>query len=673
VIAGLLVAVAVARVVVRPVFPGVDLEIDGEQIVVDLDRGREVAAKLEIVVAATDDLHRRILEARGEDDRIARGQARGDSGPQTQFAAQSRDRFVLGGLYADRNFSSPEMDQSTGVDPRDRRVSVDQRRVDGEAQTLALYFDPDARSFSATRGRELLRFDSQRDAFFEIRDDLGHEQGEIVVTIEAAARQVRELAAGQLVGRERMQRVVREDKAVSEGAFDAPVLLHEESHAARCVDDSADQAKGFGFDLDRLPVQEHALGSRELVEQIRDVGSPSGVGGAACEYALDRDVRGGRDEIGAAAVAGGDRGQAALQGRALALELDGAGHAQVPRTILEFVDDASLAFALGRKFLAGLLGTAKRDHTGGDVLTRIFGRIAAALPILVFGMQCHLWCAEPFLRRDAKGDRFVETFLDAHGVPACERDTSRPDRARTGLLHGLEDQLHIIQRSEPFHAIEVGGPGSLTDLVSQRAREFGYLQNRVQALSVEQIRMLGRPFAELDFERCLFVRVRVIGDESGQMGERLTDVASRPGAQGRHDGTTVEGERAHLLCARLRRSGLLDTDLDRCETGLSLMCFSRVRDGCEFESPPGEERVDLLGIVALEQFANAEISRDFHGVCSRLRCLEARRPSGRPVGAAGRRRVLRSLALRQDRAGRQRPTHAERRGPGPGGVSRGCG
>ena len=265
------------EVVVR-VRVGPQVEVDGQPVVVNRDRRSEVAPELEVPMTPADHLHGGRLETTGELDRLAGGQPRDDSGTQTELRAQAGDHLVLGGLHPDRDLAAAEVHELSRVDARDGRVAVDQGRQDREPIPVPVDLDPDPGAFAAASRRELRALDHERNPLLEIRDDFGHEDGEVVVREETAARQVRELAARELVGRERMERVAGLNDAVPEGLHDPRVLLHEEPDAGRGIDDLRDEPDRLRIDLDRPAVEGHPIGAGELLDQVGHVRPRGGVG-----------------------------------------------------------------------------------------------------------------------------------------------------------------------------------------------------------------------------------------------------------------------------------------------------------------------------------------------------------------------------------------------------------
>ena len=106
------------------------------------------------MVARADDLHRSGFQTFGEPDGVGRGEPAPDAWSQTEIGAELGDGFVLCALHPDRDLAAAQVDESTGVDPRDGRVTVDERREYAESRSLPCDLDPDARSLpSATSVR----------------------------------------------------------------------------------------------------------------------------------------------------------------------------------------------------------------------------------------------------------------------------------------------------------------------------------------------------------------------------------------------------------------------------------------------------------------------------------------------------------------------------------------
>ena len=351
---------------------GIEAEIERQAIIVDVQPGREPALQREIAMGVAAQLigaaRGGLLEPGGERDRLRRSEPRRTVGPQAELAAQARDERLLRALVADRDRAASEGDEPTALDPRSRRIAVDDDRLDDEHVALAPHADLQPRLLAAARRRESLRLDLGRDPAFEGGQDLRHEQGEVAVAEEASARQIRELAPREPILGHRMQRPTRgQHDAVSEHALDPAILLDEEPHAARRVDDAGDEAEPFALDPDGPIVEKDRIRLREPPEQRREGRGRGRVGGAGGESLLDREVGGGRDEVGAALVTGGDGGEPAGQRRSAALELDRALEHQMASLVAQHVDDAPHTRAPLGQCRAGFLLAAQRDHAGGDV------------------------------------------------------------------------------------------------------------------------------------------------------------------------------------------------------------------------------------------------------------------------------------------------------------------
>ena len=342
------------------------------------------------------------------------------------------------------------MHEATRVDTGDRRVSVDQRGKDPETVAFAGDLEPDLRSGTPSGGRQLLGLDENGDALLQVRDYLGDQLRDALVSEESTPRQVGELASRQLIGCEGMQRVAELDDPVAKGTNDPLVLLDEEAHPIRGVDDPRDQPNRFGLDTDRLAVESDEGALCEAVHHRREIRPGGRVGGPRGELAIDGDVGRRGDERRADLLSARRSGEAASQDGALALVFDQPGQPELALAIFEGVDDAALFLPLRRKPVATLARAANGDDGRGDVVAGIVGLVTAALPILVVGMQRDLRRLETLSRHDPERDAFGGTLLDAHRISARKGDTSGPDGPRAGLLYGLEKRLHRIQKRRSF-------------------------------------------------------------------------------------------------------------------------------------------------------------------------------------------------------------------------------